>query len=179
MEEDSTAQLLEAGAYERRMLARRLHDTVSQSLVALSLQMALTLDLGPEPAVREQLNKAVEQLDRCLGEVQALSDSLHPLSLDKPHLHTSIKDYLDRFTRQTGFTVELQIAGDCDGAPLEIQRTVLSFVHDNLLNFVLHARERTTLVRVWRDGDSLRAGFWADPHRNHCRARFAFPRLTS
>ena len=179
VEEDSTTQLLEASAYERRMLARRLHDTVSQSLIALSLQMASMLELGSEPPLRERLNDAIEQLDRCLAEVRDLSDSLHPRPIDILHLHASIKECLDDFARQTGFLVALQIAGDCDGAPLEIQRTVLSFIHDNLQNFVFSARERTTLIRVWRDGDSLRARFWDDDNQTHCNARFAFPRLTA
>ncbi|MDQ6698603.1 MAG: histidine kinase [Acidobacteriota bacterium] len=177
MEGDSTTQLLEAGAYERRMLARRLHDTVSQSLVALSLQMASTLELGPEPPLREQFNEAMEQLDRCLAEVRALSDSLHPIPFGEPLLDASVKEYLDALARQTGSRVTFQIAADCDGVPLETQRGVLTFIHDNLQNFVFLTRECTTLVRVWRDGDSLRAGFWDDGDRTRCEARFAFPGL--
>jgi signal transduction histidine kinase len=95
---------------ERRRLARRLHDSASQTLAAAAMNLTLVEREGSilSPAARQALSRAQELVTGCCHELADLSHRLHPPLLGERGLHAALR-WLVR--QDGGERVQLAIEG--------------------------------------------------------------------
>ncbi len=99
-----SGQLLRLQDEERRSIARDLHDSTGQNLVALATILSQLHASIPSSSrkLRKLASQCQELADRCIREVRTLSYILHPPMLDEAGLEDAIRHYVDGFSERTG-----------------------------------------------------------------------------
>jgi signal transduction histidine kinase len=109
-----SARLLRLRDDERRRLARELHDSVGQLVVAIGMNIhkvkaqSHKLDAAGARAVAE--NQAM--LEQIGKEVRTISHLLHPPLLDELGLVSALRMYVEGYSARSKIKVELAITSD-------------------------------------------------------------------
>src|SRR5712691_12083392 len=107
-----SGQLLRLQDEERRRIARDLHDSTGQNVVALATTLSQLHDSMPSSS--RKLRKLVSQCqalaDQCVCEVRTLSYLLHPPMLDEAGLEDAVRHYIDGYTKRSSVRVELEVS---------------------------------------------------------------------
>src|SRR5213592_2365168 len=103
-----------ARADERTRLAREIHDTLAQGLVALTLQIETALrEVGRDPdRVRERLEKALSTARANLDEARRSVTGLRGATRGKS-LARALASLAREFTADSGIRVEFETSGSC------------------------------------------------------------------
>ena len=168
---DLSARLQQIRDQEARRLARELHDSVGQMLVAIGMNIATVqaqvekLDEAGASAVAEN-GVLVQQIS---DEIRTISYLLHPPLLDEMGLASALRWYVEGFGARSKIKVELQVAADLRRLPAEIETTIFRVVQECLTNIHRHSGSRTAAIRVREQGSKIvvaaedaGAGFPAD-----------------
>lgn len=168
-----SGQLLALQEEERQRIARELHDSTAQHLVAANLGLA-TLEgaVSQIPAGRRALAEVESLLAEALRELRIFTYLLHPPNLAQDGLQATLRDFAEGFAGRTGLVARIRIPEEVDDLPPEVQRTILRVVQEALTNVHRHAdashvsvnariMSRRLVVRI-RDnghgmGDSVRS----------------------
>jgi PAS domain S-box-containing protein len=107
-----SGRLLRLQDEERRKIARDLHDSTGQELVALATMLGqLRASIPPAKRKSRRLFSECKALaDKCIRDVRTLSYVLHPPVLDEAGLGEAIRDYVDGFTKRSGIHVQLEVS---------------------------------------------------------------------
>lgn len=142
-----SARLFQTHDNERRNLARFLHDTIAQSLAALSM----SLSLGATDAKSMQSNLTL--LERCCRDVRTFSYMLHPPLFDELGLSAALKWYLEGYSRDSGLKIEFHIDPDFGRLPQELEHTLMAVVQESISNVRRHSGSNSASVRLTRDAN--------------------------
>jgi PAS domain S-box-containing protein len=148
-----TGQVLRLQDEERRRIARDLHDSTGQDLVALATVLSqLHVSI---PSSSRKLRKLASQCrklaDQCIREVRTLSYLLHPPMLDEAGLEDAIRHYADGFAKRTGIAVELEISRRLGRMTSHIELTLFRIVQESLTNIHRHSGSPQAKIRIQRD----------------------------
>ncbi|WP_164842416.1 sensor histidine kinase [Actinoplanes solisilvae] len=147
----SRARVLEAGRRERRRLERDLHDGAQQRLVGLSLRLGLLESrLNDDPAARQALAAAREEVATSLSELRDLAHGLYPAVLSGHGLAVA----LESAAAQATVPVRLEVGLD-SRLPEPVEVAAYYVVCESLTNVGRHAGASTARVEVNRAGDVL------------------------
>jgi signal transduction histidine kinase len=131
-----SSRLLGLQDSERRRLARELHDTVGQYLMALKLNVGI-LKKAPE---REDLWSESEDLMKsCISEVRTLSHLLHPPTMDEVGFASAAQWYVKGFGERSGLKVKLNLPDGLVRMPPLIELTLFRVLQESLTNVHRHA----------------------------------------
>jgi PAS domain S-box-containing protein len=142
---------------ERRRLARELHDSVGQTLAALSMNIGIIqtqshkLDAAVARAVSDNA-ALVEQVSR---EIRTISHLLHPPLLDVAGLASALRWYVDGFSERSNIRVDLEIPGDFGRLPDELEIAIFRIVQECLTNIHRHSGSATAAIRLRQESDNL------------------------
>lgn len=142
---------------ERRRLARELHDSVGQTLAALSMNIGIAqaqshkLDTLGARAVSENAH-LVDQVSR---EIRTISHLLHPPLLDVAGLASALRWYVDGFSERSHIKVDLEIPKDFGRLPDEMEIAIFRIVQECLTNIHRHSASPTATIRLIQEGDRL------------------------
>src|ERR1700722_3595971 len=142
---------------ERRRIARELHDSVGQLLVAIGMNIAMVqsqahkLDPLGAKAVAENA-ELVEQVSR---EIRTVSYLLHPPLLDVAGLISALRLYVDGFSERSQIKVDLHVPQDFPRLPDTVEIAVFRMVQESLTNIHRHSGSLTATIRIHRDGERL------------------------
>jgi PAS domain S-box-containing protein len=142
---------------ERRRLARELHDSVGQTLAALSMNTGILqaqshkLDSYGVRAVSDNAH-LVEQVSR---EIRTISHLLHPPLLDIAGLASALRWYVDGFSERSHIKVDLEIPDDFGRLPDELEIALFRIVQECLTNIHRHSGSTTATIRLLQEGDRL------------------------
>jgi len=135
-------------ANERQRMARELHDTLSQGLAGLILQLeAADAHLASQHTDRARaiVLQAMEKARATLAEArQAIDDLRHSEPRD---LEEATRQEVERFTKATGIPCKLEIGLAGEFSDL-ISETALRSVSECLTNIARHAQARTASLRL-------------------------------
>jgi len=135
-------------ATERQRMARELHDTLSQGLAGLILQLeAVDAHLSsnrPEKA-HAIISNAMQQARATLADARHAIDALRQTSQDD--LATALRLEISRFETATGLPCSFQ-AEQIPCVPDAIKETIIRAVAEGLTNVARHARARQVTVRL-------------------------------
>jgi PAS domain S-box-containing protein len=149
--------LLRSQDYERRRIARELHDSTSQLLAALCINLSRLQDPKLEPERRSQaLSLAIEQAAACATEIRTVTYLLHPPLLDVVGLTGALQAYLQGFGQRTGIQVELEISPDFGRLGSEVEATLFRIVQEGLANVHKHSGSPVAIIRLERDSCEVR-----------------------
>jgi NarL family two-component system sensor histidine kinase YdfH len=137
-------------AAERQRMARELHDTLSQGLAGLILQLeAADAHLGkdhPDRAhqiVREAMDQARSTLSDARRAIGDLRSSLEPV----PGLEQALGSEVERFRNATGLPCELEVKLT-DEPSSQVVENALRIVSEALTNIARHAQANQAWVKV-------------------------------
>ena len=142
-------------ANERQRMARELHDTLSQGLAGLILQLeAVDAHLASQRVERARtiLQQSMEKARGTLAEARRAIDNLRqPAERD---LVEVIQREAEHFTSSTGIECKPQIDLSID-VPEAVAQAAWKAVAEGLTNIARHARAKNVTLRLSGDGNGL------------------------
>jgi len=147
--------LLRLQEEERRRIARDLHDSTGQDLVALATMLSEVRGLIPSARrkARKLLHECKALADRSIGDVRTLSYVLHPPVLDEAGLGDAIRDYVRGFGARSRIRVELDLSPRLGRIAREVELVVFRVVQESLTNIQLHSGSLQAKIRIDRNSD--------------------------
>jgi PAS domain S-box-containing protein len=142
--------LLRAEENERRRIAREIHDSTAQHLVALDLGFARLEKIvrnGPE-GVREWVDEMRGLTRTAHQELRVATFALHPPELEQSGLADTLRDLIRGFGRRTGLEVEFHVEGTPRPIAPAAELAVLRVSQEALLNTHKHARAKVAKLRL-------------------------------
>ena len=136
-----TARLMQVQDEERRSIARELHDTTAQNLLAVTLsltRMRERLRNGAAPPDRA-LAEILDLTEQSLQEVRTLSYILHPPLLDLVGLGSALRWLGEGFSARSGVAVETALAEGLDGLPRDAATALFRVAQECLANVHRHS----------------------------------------
>jgi PAS domain S-box-containing protein len=154
-----SSRLMQVQDEERRAIARELHDTTAQNLLAIRMNAARLREpaaAAGEPALRA-LAETLDLSEQCLQQVRTLSYLLHPPLLDEMGLPSALRWFAKGFTERSNIEVQVHL-GEDSGLPLprEIATTLFRVAQEALSNVHRHSGSATALITLARGHDVIR-----------------------
>jgi PAS domain S-box-containing protein len=148
-----SGQILRSQDEERRRIARGLHDSTGQDLVALAAHLAQLRSSIPSTCRESRKLSSVCQLlaNRCVREVRTLSYLLHPPMLDEAGLEDAIRHYAGGLAKRIGIKVALEISPCVHRMAPDIEVALFRVVQESLTNIQRHSGSREAKIRIVRD----------------------------
>ena len=143
------SRLLRAQEDERRRIARELHDSASQLLVGVQLNlMQLKRDIAG-PDTDRLLADCATTVDRIQNEFRTFAFIHHPPPLGTEGIGTAIGKLMGGFAKRTGLQVEMFI-DEIRETSHGIEATLYRVAEEALANIYRHAK--ATSVKLWLIG---------------------------
>jgi signal transduction histidine kinase len=146
--ERARVELLE----DRDRIARDMHDHVIQRLFATGLSLQSAARLAGEPAVRDRIDGAVDEVDAVIKDIRHTIFALHrepgPRSLT-----AELSAICDSAVVSLGFAPTLSVQGSTSVLPDTMAADLLAVVREGLSNTARHARASRATVTVVVDRD--------------------------
>jgi PAS domain S-box-containing protein len=175
-----SGQLLQSQDEERRRIARDLHDSTGQNLVALATMLGRLSNSVPSVGRKSRtlLSECMALADQCIREVRTLSYLLHPPLLDEAGLGAAIREYVTGFTKRSGIEVELEMSPRFGRMARDIELALFRVVQESLTNIQRHSGSQKAKIRIDRNSDltlaisDLGRGVFARAQRDKEEAKF-------
>jgi len=169
-----TARLLQLQDDERRRIARELHDSAGQILVALDINLSLVQkNEGLAPNAANAVRESIALVQQLSKELRTTSHLLHPPLLDESGLPSAVRWFVDGFAKRSKIPVDLEIAPDLGRLPRELETTIFRMVQECLTNIHRHSGSPTASIRIARNSNHVSVavrdrgkGMSADNYRN-------------
>ena len=145
-----SGQLLRSQDDERRKIARELHDTTGQNLVAASMLLRQIQESVPS-SFTKQLSQCAELIDQCSSEIRTLSYLLFPPMLESAGIESAIRLYLNGFVERTGICVALEVSASIARLPSEVELALFRVVQESLINIQRHSGSKAAKISLHRE----------------------------
>ena len=154
---DLSRRLLEIQDQERRHIARELHDSAGQTLVAISLNVSQLLRKYDkrDPEIDKTMAETLQLVDQLSQEIRTTSYLLHPPLLDEAGLPSALRWYVDGLRSRSNLDIALSIAEPFERPPSETELVIFRVVQECLTNVHRHSGSRTAEIRVGREDGCL------------------------
>jgi signal transduction histidine kinase len=151
-------RLLQLRDEERRQIARELHDSSGQNLVALSINLSMLQAQAESwgPKAVKGLNDSLSLVKTVLQEVRTISYLLHPPLLDDAGLESALRWFVDGFVERSNIAVTLELPPDLGRLPMEVETALFRVVQESLTNIHRHSGSVSASIRVVREQTKIR-----------------------
>jgi two-component system NarL family sensor kinase len=149
-----------AAAEERNRIAREIHDTIAQSLAAITMQLESAdafLETPNPPRAMETVRRALALTRSALDEARRSVMDLRSTPLAGRGLITALREVADDLVESTGVRVPVTIeeVGHHETLPPAIEIGVYHIVREALTNVARHAAATAAVIRIERRGTRL------------------------
>jgi len=144
-------------ANERQRMARELHDTLSQGLTGIILQLeAVEAHLANDRVEKANtiIRNAMGQARSTLADARNVIDDLRREKSDD--LEAALRLEVARFTHATDIPCELELK-ELDGIPEDVQELLIRNISEGLTNIARHSQARRVNVQVSKEDNKLKA----------------------
>ena len=152
-----SSTLLQMRDQEQRRLARELHDSVGQLVVAIA--MNITVVKGEAHKLSPEAAKCVSENDELLQEVsreiRTISHLLHPPLLDETGLQSALEWYAEGFAERSKIKVDLEIPADFGRLSNDTEIAIFRIIQECLTNIHRHSGSATAAIHIRREGTRL------------------------
>jgi PAS domain S-box-containing protein len=138
-----SSRLLHLQDSERRRIARELHDSMGQSLVALKLNIEM---LRRFPARQELWPQSQALVEHCISEVRTLSYLLHPPTMDAAGLASAARWYVEGFSQRSGLKLTVEVPDNLPRLPDAIELALFRVLQEALTN--VHRHSGASMAKV-------------------------------
>jgi len=145
-------------AAERRRMARELHDTLSQGLAGLILQIEAAgahLDNQNTDKAQAVLRQALTRARETLADARRAIGDLREMPGDDPDLATAIKEEIERFEVLTGISCQANLDVNC-AVPEALRETIARVAAEGLFNIAMHAQASQVSLELKCGAEDLR-----------------------
>jgi PAS domain S-box-containing protein len=150
---DLSARLLRAQDEERSRIARDLHDSTGQLLVALKMSLTQLEHLVARvPKADELCNDVASLADQALQEVRTMSHLLHPPLLDELGFSSAAESYIQGFTKRSGIKTTLNLSA-ATKLTKTAELTLFRVLQESLTNVLRHSGSSSVEVRLDTEGE--------------------------
>lgn len=146
-----SARLLRVQDEERRRLARELHDSTGQTLIALKLHLAIIQQrLKAGLSSLDDFAQVNILLDHALQDIRTTSYLLFPPLLDEQGLCSAAQWYVEGFSNRSNIAVKLSLdpIGRLSGV---VETTLFRVLQESLTNIYRHSASQTVDVHISLD----------------------------
>ncbi len=152
-----STRLMAAQDEERRRIARDLHDSVGQMVVALSINGKLALAEADKLSALASgaLRQNAEITEQLSKEVRTLSHLLHPPVLDEIGLGPAIKMLASGFAKRSDVEVAVDVAPDIGRLVPHVEISIFRIVQECLTNVHRHSGSKTARIKLWTSEANL------------------------
>jgi len=147
-----SSRLLNLQDTERRRIARELHDSLGQYLVALKLNVEI---LRRSPAQMELWSQLEELMERCIAEVRTLSYLLHPPTMDAVGIASAARWYVEGFGLRSGLKLTLDAPNDPVRLPDAIELALFRVLQEALTNVHRHSGASAADILIRRSSGQV------------------------
>jgi signal transduction histidine kinase len=149
-------QLMRMQDDERRKVARDLHDSTGQTLVALKMSLfSLQQKVENDPATANALEDIARIADQALQEIRTTSYLLHPPLLDEAGLASAASWYIEGFSKRSGLEVNFGCAPEIERLPNDIEIVLFRVLQESLSNVHRHSGASLVNIRLARSDESV------------------------
>lgn len=146
-------ELIQSEEKERRRIAREMHDSTVQDLVAIGLNLKRLPHRPNDAVAQEVLSEVRKILARTQQDVRTLSYLLHPPLLEEGGLVLALASLIHGLSNRMKIQVEFQTdVSDCR-LPIDIEMALYRVAQEALINVHKHASATRALVRYQREPD--------------------------
>jgi signal transduction histidine kinase len=144
-------RLRKAQDEERRRVARDLHDSTSQTLTGLKMNIAtLQKQFENDQPTSAALTDIADIADQALQEIRTTSYLLHPPLLDEAGLASAARWYMEGFSERSGIRVTLHFPSDSERLPNDVEMVLFRVLQESLTNVHRHSGASIVNIRLER-----------------------------
>ena len=152
-----SARLMHLQDEERRRIARELHDSVGQTLAALSMNLAaVRSDIDRLKQTANTVTDSAALVDDMSKDIRTISYLLHPPLLDEAGLSSALTWYIQGFSERSKIKVDLDIPAGFGRLPREMETAIFRVVQECLTNIHRHSGSPTAKVRITHENSHVR-----------------------
>jgi signal transduction histidine kinase len=142
-----SARLLHLQDEERRRIARELHDSVGQTLAALSMNLAAVgADIDRLAKTATTIADSTALVNDMSSDIRTISYLLHPPLLDEAGLSSALTWYIKGFSERSKIDVNLQMPEDFGRLPRDLETAIFRVVQECLTN--IHRHSGSSVARI-------------------------------
>jgi signal transduction histidine kinase len=151
-----TARLMQLQDDERRRIARELHDSVGQTLAALTMNLTTVgTDLERLGQTAKTVADSLALAQEMNKEVRTVSYLLHPPLLDETGLASALRWYVEGFSERSKIQVEMEIPDSFERLPQETETAIFRTAQECLTNIHRHSGSAVAAIRLTRSKDDV------------------------
>lgn len=142
---------------EREKMARDLHDTLSQGLSALVMQLDavnVNLDKGNTKRAQEIISQAMDYTRKTLGESRELISSLRNENIKSKKLLAGLDTELEMFKKQFLGVIHTEISAE-QNINETLYRNLIYIFRESLNNIIKHAKASEVWIRIYMENHYL------------------------
>ena len=143
----SDTQILRAQEAERRRMARELHDSTSQLLVALEMELSHLKRARMPSEVDEVITECRKTVKEMQREIRAFSFIAHPPTLTTNTLSVALESLARGFRARSGVNVDFSVSG-VGRASSFVEAAIYRLAQEGLANIQRHSYARNAAVRL-------------------------------
>lgn len=153
-----SSRLLRMQDDERRRIARELHDTAGQMLVALNLTLVPVEEelLKKDVEVAKRITASLGMVEELSRELRTMSHLLHPPLLDEAGLLSAVRWYVEGFADRSKIEVDLHLDPNVGRLPAELETAIFRIVQECLTNIHRHSGSSSASIVIARDPQDIR-----------------------
>lgn len=143
-----SARLLRLQDEERRRIARELHDSVGQTLAALSMNLAAVgADIERLAKTATTIADSSALVNDMSSDIRTISYLLHPPLLDEAGLSSALTWYIKGFSERSKIDVDLRIPEDFGRLSRDLETAIFRVVQECLTN--IHRHSGSSVAKVF------------------------------
>jgi two-component system CheB/CheR fusion protein len=141
---------------ERRRIARELHDSTGQKLIALKMGLeSVSKQSNVDSRVRTSADECLKLVDETTEEIRTLAQVLHPPLLDEGGLRSATRWLVDGFSNRSGIAVDLVLSPQLDRLPQHIEIALFRVIQESLNNIHRHAAAKKARIEIAQTVDAV------------------------
>jgi signal transduction histidine kinase len=149
------AHLMSCWDDERRLLARKLHDSLGSSMTALTMHLGLLSKGLSDPKALERAGQMKTLLNGIIETNRKVQLSLWNDKLEFLGIKAALAELVAEFGQEHGMRARVSLPDDDDAYPREQGVALLRCAEEGLRNARHHARASTVEVILDDDGEQL------------------------
>jgi two-component system, NarL family, sensor kinase len=150
------SELSLAEARERRKIAEDIHEHIGQALAFIKMSVGEFRGNAMFCGFDDKIDEIATLLDQTIQYARNLTFEISPPALYELGLEAAIDGLAERFRKKHGLAVRAETAGETGPLGGDVVVLLYKSVQELLTNVAKHARAKSCVVRMAREGDLIR-----------------------